>query len=133
MTPTSYRLDLPDNPSAVTFVNGIKAETLAGCLWLWKLILFTKRFSLATEGCKQVKLGICSYREGIIVSYWQDEASLMKFFHSEAHRQMMTEMSEFISSHPQAISVYNETYCPLRSGKYFQKPHGLAKMYRHVE
>ncbi|MDJ0631763.1 MAG: hypothetical protein QNJ34_01105 [Xenococcaceae cyanobacterium MO_188.B29] len=41
MKQASYQIDLPESPEAVVFVNGIKAENLLGCLWLWK-----QRFSI---------------------------------------------------------------------------------------
>ena len=41
------------------------------------------------NGCIEAKLSICSYREAIIISYWQNETSLKEFFHSPLHRQMM--------------------------------------------
>jgi hypothetical protein len=132
MKQESYQIDLPESPSAVVFVNGIKAENLAGCLWLWRRMFSIRQGCLVAEGCQEVKAGICSPQEVVLVSYWQDEASLMGFFHSAVHRQMMKEMVSFMSTHPQALSLYNETYHPLRSGKYFQKPHGLAKMYQPV-
>ncbi|MGK7935000.1 MAG: DUF4188 domain-containing protein [Xenococcaceae cyanobacterium] len=132
MKQASYQIDLPEKPEAVVFVNGIKAENLLGCLWLWKQSFSIRKACLAAAGCKEVKAGKCSLQEVVIVSYWQDEASLMSFFHSRVHRQMMKEMMGFLSTHPQALSLYNETYRPLRSGKYFQKPHGLAKMYQPV-
>ena len=130
MKQASYQIDLPESPNAVVFVNGIKAENLAGCLWLWRQSFSIRQACLAAVGCQEVKAGICSPQEVVIVSYWQDEASLMRFFHSPVHRQMMKQMVNFISTHPQALSLYNETYHPLRSGKYFQKPNGLAKLYQ---
>ena len=132
MKQASYQIDLPESPNAVVFVNGIKAENLAGCWWLWKRSFSIRQACLAAAGCEEVKAGICSPQEVVIVSYWQDEASLMAFFHSRVHRQMMKEMISFLSTHPRALSLYNETYRPLRSGKYWQKPHGLAKMYQPV-
>ena len=129
MKPASYQIDLPKNSQAVLFVNGIKAENITGCLWLWRQIIGIKKANLVSEGCKQVKLGICNYREAVIVSYWQDEASLMAFFHSPIHRKMMQKMTSFLVGHPQAISIYNEMYRPLRSGRYYQNPHGLALIY----
>ena len=132
MKQASYQIDLPESPEAVVFVNGIKAENLAGCWWLWRKSFSIRQACLAAAGCEEVKVGNCSLQEAVIVSYWQDEASLMAFFHSPVHRQMMKEMVGFLATHPQALSLYNETYRPLRSGKYFQKPHGLAKMYQPV-
>ena len=132
MKQTSYQIDLPQTPNAVVFINGIKAENLWGCWWLWRQRFSIRQACITAEGCQEVKAGICSPQEVVIVSYWQDEASLMAFFHSPIHGQMMKKMLNFLATHPQALSLYNETYNPLRSGKYFQQPHGLAKMYQPV-
>lgn len=127
---TSYQIDLPQDSAVVVFYNGIKALNLKGFFWLWQQI-FTANLSNVNRapGCFEVKLAICSNKEAVIVSYWQDEASLMRFFHSPLHRQMMTSMMKIIEADPKAIAVFNETYHPLRSGKYFNEPQGLAKIY----
>lgn len=132
MKQASYQIDLPESPKAIVFINGIKAENLLGCLWLWRQRFSIRQACLTAAGCQEVKVGNCSPQEVVIVSYWQDEVSLMAFFQSPVHRQMMKEMASFLSNYPQALSLYNETYRPLRSGKYFQKPHGLAKIYQPI-
>ena len=130
MHQTSYQIDLPENSDVVVFYNGIKAMNIKGFFWLWQQISQGKLLEVREAlGCVEAKLGICSYREAVIVTYWQDEASLMKFFHSPLHRQMMKSMNSFIAATPEAIAVFNETYRPLRSGRYFNEPQGLAKIY----
>jgi hypothetical protein len=57
----------------------------------------------------------------------------MKFFSSPLHRQMMKNMMQIIAVDQQAIALFNETYRPLRSGKYFNEPQGLAKIYPAIE
>ena len=127
MYQTSYQIDLPQDPAVVVFYNGIKALNIKGFFWLWQQI-FTTNIG-RVPGCIDTKLGICSHREAVIVSYWQDEASLMQFFRSPLHRQMMTSMVKILEADPKAIATFNETYRPLRSGKYFNEPQGLAKVY----
>jgi heme-degrading monooxygenase HmoA len=133
MNHTSYQIDLPKNSNVVVFYNGIKAMNSKGFFWLWQQLLSgnqTQAVMLQADGCLEVKLCICcSYREAVIVSYWQDEASLMKFFHSPLHRAMMKNMMDIIAVDSRSISVFNETYRPVRSGKYFNEPQGLAKIY----
>ena len=130
MNHTSYQIDLPQNPNVVVFYNGIKALNLKGFFWLWQQILSGSSTNvLDAEGCIDAKIGICSHQEAVIVSYWQDEASLMEFFHSPLHREMMKEMRNIIAKDGRAIAVFNETYRPLRSGRYFNEPQGLAKIY----
>jgi heme-degrading monooxygenase HmoA len=132
MNHTSYQIDLPKNSNVVVFYNGIKAMNSKGFFWLWQQLLLgnqNQTVIFQADGCLEVKLCICSYREAIIVSYWQNEASLMKFFHSPLHRKMMKNMTDIIATDPQAISVFNETYRPVRSGRYFNEPQGLAKIY----
>ena len=125
---TSYQIDLPQDSKVVVFLNGIKALNSKGFFWLWRQILTTSVED--APGCIETKLSVCgSLQEAIIVSYWQDEASLMQFFHSPLHRQMMKSMNSFIADDPSAIAVFNETYRPLRSGRYFNEPQGLAKIY----
>ena len=131
MNHTSYKIDLPQDSEVVVFFNGIKALNIKGFFWLWQQIFTT---SVKDSNCIETKLSICSsLQEAIIVSYWQDEASLMQFFHSPSHRQMMKNMTSFIKANPGAIAVYNETYRPLRSGQYLNKPQGLAKIYPAID
>jgi hypothetical protein len=42
---------------------------------------------------------------------------------------MMKSMRNMIAADATAIAVFNETYRPLRSGRYFNEPQGLAKIY----
>jgi heme-degrading monooxygenase HmoA len=127
---TSYQIDLPENPDVVVFYNGIKAHNLKGLVWLWQEILTSNLTDInQVKGCIQAKSSISSYREVIIVSYWENEARLNEFFHSPLHHQMMKSMMNIIATAPQAISSFNETYHPLRSGKYFNQPQGLARIY----
>ena len=80
----------------------------------------------------EAKLSICSYQEAIIVSYWQDEASLMQFFRSPLHQEMMKSTKQLLGNDLEAIALFNETYRPLRSGMYLNEPQGLAKIYPAV-
>ena len=127
---TSYQIDLPENSEVVVFFNGIKALNFKGFLWLWQQILQMR--IVKAPGCIDTKLTICNHKEAVIISYWQDEDNLMNFFHSSEHRQMMKSMGKILNTDPNAIALFNEMYRPLRSGKYFNEPQGLAKIYPAV-
>jgi heme-degrading monooxygenase HmoA len=134
MNNTGYQIDLPQNPHVVIFYNGIKALNLKGFFWLWKQVLTGNQIAvLQAKGCKEAKLAICSPKEIVIVSYWENEASLMNFFHSPLHREMMKSMRNIMVEDQKAIAVFNETHRPLRSGRYFNEPQGLAKIYPVLE
>lgn len=130
MNHTSYKIDLPANAKVVVFYNGIKALNIRGFFWLWRQIFMGEINSVKqAPGCIEAKPAICTPTEVVIVSYWQDEQSLMAFFHSPLHRQMMKNTMNIIAADKNAIALFNETYSPLRSGMYFNKPQGLAKIY----
>lgn len=121
-----YNIALPEHPEAVIFVNGFIARDRPGFFWLWKSLLWIRTVTAQAKGCVQVKAGICGLNEVVMVSYWNSNSSLKDFFKGEAHRQMM----RFIAKNPQSLCLYNETYSPLRSGKYINEPQGMATMYR---
>jgi heme-degrading monooxygenase HmoA len=137
MNHASYQINLPQNTDVVIFYNGIKALNWRGFVWLWQQIITAKLASITSiitaPGCIEAKVGICSPKEATIVSYWQDEASLRGFFSSPLHRQMMKDVMQIIELDHQAIAMFNETYRPLRSGRYFNEPQGLAKIYPALE
>jgi hypothetical protein len=120
-----YQLEIPENPAAVIFVNGLLARDRRGWWWMWRNLRLLRRATVEAKGCVQAKAGICSLKEAIVVSYWSEENSLKKFFQSEPHRQMM----QFVRKHPQSLCLYNETYKPLGSGKYIHEPQGMALIY----
>ncbi|MGJ3245225.1 MAG: monooxygenase family protein [Elainellaceae cyanobacterium] len=121
----TYQIDLPAQPDAVVFVNGIVARNRKGFIWMWKNLFRFRDETQSAEGCLQVKAGICGPSEVLMVSYWHDRASLMQFFRGAFHRELM----EFVGNHPDALCLYNETYHPTKSGKYIQEPQGLALIY----
>ena len=133
MNPNSYRIELPQDPDVVVFYNGIKALNIRGWFWLWQQV-FTGSLMDATKaaGCVEAKLNICSQQEVTIISYWQDEASLMQFFRSPLHKEMMKSTKQLLVKDLEAIALFNETHRPLRSGRYFNEPQGLAKIYPAV-
>ena len=134
MNHASYQIDLPQDTDVVVFFNGIKALNLRGFFWLWQQILTAKLTGVqSARGCIDTKLSICSAREAVIVSYWQDQVSLTEFFNSSLHRQLIKNMIEIIATDQKAIAVFNETYRPLRSGRYFNEPQGLAKIYPAIK
>ena len=120
-----YQIELPENPEAVIFVNGFLARNRAGFFWMWRNIFWIRNVTAQAEGCVQVKSGICSPNEVVMVSYWIDIASLKQFFKSEPHRQMM----QFLAKNSKSLCLYNETYTPLKSGKYINEPQGMATIY----
>ena len=130
----TFYFRLPKDPDVVVFYNGIKALNIRGWFWLWRQV-FTGNLIDVTKaaGCIEAKLSICSPQEAIIVSYWQDEASLTQFFRSPLHREMMKSTKELLGKDLEAISLFNETYRPLRSGMYLNEPQGLAKIYPAVQ
>ena len=134
MSQASYQIDLPQNPEVVVFYNGMKALNVRGFIWIWQQLITGALLKFTNApGCLEAKFGICSPVEATIVSYWQDEASLMQFFHSPLHRQMMKNMMKIINRDNKAIALYNETYRPLRGGKYLNEPNGLARIYPPVQ
>ena len=128
MSSFGYRIDLPEQPEAVVFVNGICARDLTGLLWLWKNMAWIKKTTVEAAGCVQVKAGLCGPNEVAVVSYWRSGECLREFFRGEAHRQMM----QFTANHPESLCLYNETYQPSRSGKYTHEPQGMALIYNVV-
>lgn len=120
-----YQIQLPENPSAVVFVNGMIARDSSGFLWLWRHLNSIRQSTFKAPGCIQVKAGICGVKEIIMVSYWESEQHLMDFFRSAAHRQMM----QFNTRHPNSLCLYNEMYYPAKSGKYSHEPQGMAMVY----
>lgn len=123
-----YQLDLPEQPKAVAFVNGFLTRDRTGFLWMWKNLRWIKNSTARAEGCIQVKAGICSLNEVVMVSYWQSEQDLKQFFRGEAHRRMM----QFVMKNPDSLCLYNETYRPEHSGKYSHEPQGMATLYAPV-
>lgn len=123
-----YQLDLPERPEAAVFVNGFLTRDRTGFFWMWKNLRWIKNSTAKAEGCVQVKAGICSPNEVIMVSYWRSEQDLKQFFRGEAHRQMM----QFVMKNPDSLCLYNETYRPEHSGKYSHEPQGMATLYASV-
>jgi len=123
-----YQIDLPEHPEAVVFVNGFLTRDRTGFLWMWKNLTWIKNSTVNAEGCIQVKSGICSPSEVMMVSYWRSEQDLKQFFRGEAHRQMM----QFVMKHPDSLCLYNETYRADHSGKYSHEPQGMATLYPMV-
>lgn len=128
MSYSIYRVDIPESPEAVIFVNGFVARDRSGFLWMWKNLFWIKNATVRAKGCMQVKAGICGPGEVIMVSYWLSENSLKEFFRGESHRQMM----QFVIKNPKSLCLYNETYKPSHSGKYSHEPQGMAMIYGQV-
>ena len=120
-----YTVALPEHPEAVMFIQGIVARNLAGLFWMWRNVLWIKKSNATAEGCVQVKAGICGVNEVVLASYWEDKGGLGKFFKSQPHQKMM----QYLSDHPNNLTLYNETYRPSRSGKYVNESNGLAVIY----
>lgn len=121
-----YEIELPEKPESVAFVNGFLTRDFAGFLWLWKNLLWINQVTNQAEGCVQVKAGICSPKEVMMVSYWQSENSLKQFFRGKSHQQMM----QFVAKNPDSLCLYNEIYQPAHVGKYVHEPQGMAKIYQ---
>jgi Domain of unknown function (DUF4188) len=123
--PAIYRINLPEQPRAVVFVNGIVTRDRSGFFWLWKNLNTIRLETVRAAGCLQVKAGICSAREVAMVSYWASEEHLMGFFRGPAHGEMV----QFTRRHPNSLCLYNEIYYPGKSGKYSHEPQGMALVY----
>jgi len=123
-----YTVALPEHPEAVMFIQGIVARNLAGFFWMWRNLLWIKKSNATAEGCVQLKAGICGINEVVLASYWKDKSDLGKFFKSQPHQKMM----QYLTDHPNNLTLYNETYRPSRSGKYVNEPNGLAVIYPRV-
>jgi heme-degrading monooxygenase HmoA len=120
-----YQVQLPEQPQAIVFINGMMARDRAGFFWLWRNLAGISQSTATAPGCLQVKAGICGPKEVVMVSYWESEQQLMDFFRGAAHRQMI----QFNTRHPQSLCLYNEIYRPSRSGKYSHEPQGMALLY----
>jgi heme-degrading monooxygenase HmoA len=107
------------------FVNGILTRDRSGFFWMWKNLNSIRTDTVKAEGCIQVKAGICSANEVIMVSYWESERHLMDFFRGSAHREMV----KYSSKHPNSLCLYNEIYHPSKSGKYSHEAQGMALIY----
>ncbi|MEL6928523.1 MAG: DUF4188 domain-containing protein [Cyanobacteria bacterium J06600_6] len=133
MNSSSYQIELPQDSEVVVFYNGIKALNTRGIFWLWRQIIAGKMLGIKkVKGCVDVKLCICSHQEAIIVSYWQTQSSLTEFYRSPLHRQMMQDTKNLLRRDSEAISLFNEVHRPTVSGRYFNEPQGLAKIYPAV-
>lgn len=123
---SGYGINLPDEPEAIVFVNGLLARDISGFLWMWKNLVWIRRATVEAKGCVQVKAGVCSPNEVVVVSYWNSREDLKAFFRQESHQQMM----QFVIKKPESLCLYNETYSPSHSGKYINEPHGMALIYQ---
>ncbi|MEM7133708.1 MAG: DUF4188 domain-containing protein [Chloroflexota bacterium] len=119
-----FRIDLPKEPQAIMFVNGLIARNLRGQLYMFRSIPTFSSSLKNAEGCIDFKSGICGPREVVMVSYWESEDALKQYFRGEDHRAMM----KHYYHHADDIELYNETYRPSIAGKY-NAQHGMAKIY----
>lgn len=117
-------VELPDEPQAIVFVNGIKARNLRGLMYMWRSLNVFRKSPAKAEGCMDVKAGIVGPNEFVVVSYWRSNEALRGYFKDEVHRKMMKHFYQ----HPDDLDLYNETYHPSYSGKY-NAEHGMAKVY----
>ena len=120
-----YQVEIPEQPESVAFVNGFLTRDLIGFLWLWKNLFWINWVTTQAEGCVQVKAGVCSLSEVIMVSYWRSEQNLKQFFRGKYHQQMM----QFGIEHPGSLCLHNEIYQPSQVGKYIHEPQGMAMIY----
>jgi GNAT superfamily N-acetyltransferase len=81
-----YQIEIPvggasqneNRAESVAFVNGFLTRDCTGFIWLWKNLLSINRVTTQAEGCVQVKAGICSPTEVMMVSYWRSEHNLVQ-------------------------------------------------------
>jgi len=117
-------VQLPDDPQAIVFVNGIKARNMRGFMYMWRNLNQFRNSPAEAEGCTDIKAGIVGPNEFVVVSYWESAEALRQYFKAEAHRHMM----KHFYHHPDDLELYNETYHPSSAGKY-NAVHGLATVY----
>lgn len=118
------KTQLPENPQAVIFVNGIKARSLKGWLYMWRNLHQFRSSPKQISGLVDIKAGIIGPAELVIVSYWETADALKDYFKSEPHRKMMRHFYHHLDD----LELYNETYTPSQAGKY-NAQHGMAKLY----
>lgn len=129
MLPSVYEANLKNDTRAVVFINGIIARNRQGFLWLWRNLMQLQTSTAKAPGCSQVKAGICSAREIVMVSYWQDQADLTNFYRTKFHASMM----KYVAKNPDNLVLYNETYLPSKPGKYSNEAQGMARIVGKVE
>ena len=121
----TYSIKLPENPNAVFFINGIIARSGKGRIWLWRNIFHMRKTLGQAEGVIQARGGIVNSKEVMLTSWWGNISYLNKFMKTEQHRQWMN----YLLNNPEELSLYNETYEPKSSGKYFNDPNGMALLF----
>lgn len=118
----SFEIDLSGEPSAITYVNFMKANTLRSIVWMWTHALKIERVARQTQGCLLVKRGLTNPREVHIVSYWHDEAALRRYYRHPLHVRLMG----LVFAHPDWFTLFNETYKMPVSARYWNEPNGYA-------
>lgn len=119
-----FTVQLPAEPQAVVFVNGIKSRNLRGLLYMWRNLNQLRLNPLRLDGCLDLKAGLVGPNEFVLVSYWQSASALHDYFKSDVHRSLM----KHYYHHADDFELYNETYHPSHGGKY-NAAHGMAKVY----
>lgn len=124
-----YRVVLPEHPEAIVFVQGMLARNITGWLWMWQQLNSQLNSVRRAPGCVQVKGGIVGMNELLMITYWKDSAGLYAYFKSAEHLKYM----RFVAKQPESLTLWTETYSPVRSGMYLHEPHGLSLMYPQTE
>ncbi|WP_341528656.1 DUF4188 domain-containing protein [Nostoc sp. UHCC 0302] len=146
MSYSVYRINLPESPEAIVFVNGFVARDKpgtacakgdrAGFFWMWKQLWRIKNVTAKAKDCMQVKAGICGLNEAIVVSYWVSENSLKEFFRGEPNRQMMQFIAKilracvFTTRHTAAYIVVNTSMNRKVWQPFMRSPHNNAHAHR---
>lgn len=117
----AFSIDLT-KPTAITYVNGIIAETPRAWAWMWLNLPKVRKIGKAADGCLQMKAAIISPRQMVLISYWRDQAALRGFYTHPAHVQLMRTL--FRNQH--WFTLYNETYEIPITTRYWNAPHGYA-------
>ncbi len=115
------------DPSWVVFVNGFKAKSFMGFIWLWFSLLSIIKTTKNARGCSLSIPAVVSPLEVIMISYWDNKTSLNEFVRSKPHMKFM----HFVYRNPNALSLFNETYQPDKSGLYFNSPMGMSKITKY--
>lgn len=117
----SFSVDL-NEPTAITYVNGIIARTPRAWAWMWAKLPPIYFVARAQDGCLQAKSFVGGPREMLMLSYWRDEDALRALYTHPAHVSLM----RTVFRHPDWFVLFNETYRIPISTRYWNAPNGYA-------
>lgn len=111
------------DPEVIVFINGFKARNTLGYIWLLLNLFKIVRSVKKSAGCFESIPAFSGPFQVVMISYWQNKSYLDEYVKSGVHYSFMS----FVYKYPKALSLFNETYQPNKSGKYYNEPSGMAK------